>query len=373
MCSKNDTNTTITLDFGPLTVREWLLVAALGLIFLCGMIGNLLVIHAFGYKKTSRHTSSTERLILYLAIIDFFASIFNPLLFMYLTITRYIKWHFGYIGCKILPAFGPITTTASAGMLLLFAVDRYQAIGSPFQGELSPKTITNPTVIVIMISVLFNIHYIHAVELTKMYGCRVSQAESLHYGVPNCTLIVLRLSVFLFVFMYTHAKIFVALQKRNKSPSFDHRMADDRKSQSKQIIRCILIMGIVHLLLVFPRDILYFIYNMSWLVSTCGIRFGKKIVVVNVFTKLLQVANSCANVFIYSQMHLYYRKCLFKVLHSFGISSSKTFQMIQSNIWRYSQNSLKRKLRKANSKQDNISLEDMELYKEENQPLEENN
>ena len=332
MCGRNLTNTAIRLEFGRLNVKECLLAAALSLLFMCGVIGNALVIYAFGYKKKSRHTSSTEKLILYLAFIDFFASIFNPFLFMYLTITRYIKWHFGYIGCKILPAIGPITTTASAGILLLFAVDRYKAIASPFRGELSPKTITTTTIIVIIISVLCNVHYMYAVELTERYGCRVPRAESLQYGVPNCTLIVLRLSIFSSVFIYTHVKICLALQKSNKSPSLGRKMAKARKSQSKQIVRCILVMGIVHFFLVFPRDILYFTYNLSWLVSKCGIRFSKKIVLVNSFMKLLQVANSCANVFIYSQMHLYYRKHLLKMFQSFRFSSNKMFQMNQPHI-----------------------------------------
>ena len=332
MCDRNLTNATIGMEFGRLTVGEYLLAAALNLILMCGVIGNALVIYAFGYKKKSRQTSSTEKLILYLAFIDFFASIFNPFLFMYLTITRYVQWHFGYIGCKILPAFGPITTTASAGMLLLFAVDRYKAIASPFRGELPPKTITSSTIIIIIISVLCNVHYMYAVELTERYGCRVPRAESLQYGVPNCTLIVLRLSIFLFVFIFTHVKICLALQKSNKSPSLGRRMAKVRKSQSKQIVRCILVMGIVHFFLVFPRDILYLTYNLSWLVSKCGIRFSKKIVLVNAFMKLLQVSNSCANVFIYSQMHLYYRKRLLKMFQSFRFSSNKTFQMNQPNI-----------------------------------------
>lgn len=355
MCVRYETNTTVRMEFGRLTVRECLLAAALSIIFMCGVIGNALVIYAFGYKKKSRRTSSTEKLILYLAFIDLLASIFNPFLFMYLTITRYVKWHFGYIGCKILPAFGPITTTASAGILLLFAVDRYKAIASPFRGELSPKTVTTTTIIVIIISVLCNIHYMHAVELTESYGCRVPRAGSLPYGVPNCTLIILRLSTFLLVFIYTHVKICLALQKSNKSPSLSHRMAEKRKSQSKQIVRCILVMGVVHLFLVFPRDILYLIYNLSWLVSECGIRFSKKIVLINTFMKLLQVANSCANVFIYSQMHLYYRKRLLKIFQSFRISSNKMFQMNQPQLSHDSEDCLQGKEGKVKFLLNNVS------------------
>lgn len=312
------TNATSAITFGPLNVREWLLIASFSMIFLCGVIGNGLVIFIFGYKKKPKKSSSTERLIFYLAIIDFFASLFNPLLFMYLIVTRHKQWHFGHVGCKVIPAFGPITTTASAGMLLLFAVDRYRAIIYPFRGELSFQTITFSTIFIITISILSNIHYIYSIELTNKYGCRVPKANSLHYGLPNCALIVLRLSLFIFVFIYTHICISLVLRRRNRCPSFNHELATKRECESKKVTRCILIMSIVFLLLVFPREIFYLIYNFSWLVFTCGIRFTEEVVLINSFLKVLHTANSCANVFIYSHMHLYYRKHVLKFLWSIG-------------------------------------------------------
>ena len=369
MCFRNYTNVTITKEFGSLNAREWLLVTAFSLVFLCGVVGNSLVVYIFGYKKKSLHSSSTERLIFYLAVIDFFASIFNPLLYVYLTITRYVKWHFGYVGCKVLPAFGPITTTASAGMLLLFAVDRYRAIASPFQGELSPKTISIATIIIILVSILSNIHYLYSIEVTERFGCRVPSADNIQYGVPNCTIIIVRLFVFLIVFTYTHAQIFRTLQKRSRCSPFDHDLAKKREFQSKQIIRCILIMGIVHLFLVCPRDIMYLIYNLSWLVSTCGIRFSKEVVLVNVFMKVLQVSNSCANVFIYSHMHVYYRKCLFKVLRSLGLSGSRMFQTIQSYILPNMEISHEDEHTKVNFLEHNVEEEDIDKNMEDEEKL----
>lgn len=348
-------NTTSAIAFGPLTVREWLLITAFSIIFLCGVIGNGLVIFIFGYKKKPKKSASTERLILYLAIIDFFASLFNPLLFTYLIVTRHKQWHFGYVGCKIIPAFGPITTTASAGMLLLFAVDRYRAIIYPFRGELSLKTIKFSTIFIFIISILSNIHYIYSIELTSSYGCRVPMANSLQYGLPNCTLIVLRLSLFIFVFIYTHVYISLVLRRRNRCPSFNHELATKRECESKKVTRCILIMIIVFLLLVFPREIFYLIYNLSWLVFTCGIRFTEEIVSVNSFLKVLHTANSCANVFIYSHMHLYYRKHVLNFLWSIGpfcvvfvnsdirLSSQKPYKGV-NNKRRYFDSSVSEKL-----------------------------
>ena len=326
-------NETVTIVFGSLNTREYLLVVAYSMILLCGVLGNALVIYIFGYKKKSQQTLSTEKLIFYLAVIDFFASLFNPVQFIYLTITRYKQWHFGYVGCKIIPAFGPITTTASAGMLLLFAVDRYRAIVFPFQGELAPKSINITTSLVITISVLTNIHYMYALKITDNFGCRVPHAENILYGMPNCVFIVLRLSIYLLVFTYTHLGIYLALQRGNRCFSLDQGLVIKRECQSKRIIRCVFIMGLVFLLLVFPREALYLIYNLSWLTSTCGIKFTLEIVLANSFLKVLKTANSCANVFIYSHMHVYYRKQVLKVIRSFGVSSTRLFQMIYSHLW----------------------------------------
>ena len=128
-------------------------------------------------------------------------------------------------------------------------------------------------------------------------------------------------------------------------------------------------MGIVHLFLVCPRDIMYLIYNLSWLVSTCGIRFSKEVVLVNVFMKVLQVSNSCANVFIYSHMHVYYRKCVFKVLRTLGLSGSRMFQTIQSYILPNMEHSHEDKHTKFNFLEHNVEEEDIDKNMEDEEKL----
>lgn len=283
--------------------------------------------------------------------------------FIYLTITRYKQWHFGYVGCKIIPAFGPITTTASAGMLLLFAADRYRAIVFRFQGELAPKSINIATSLVITISILTNIHYMYALKITDNFGCRVPHAENILYGMPNCVFIVLRLSIYLLVFTYTHLGIYLALQRGNRCFSLDQGLVIKRKCQSKRIIRCVFIMGLVFLLLVFPREALYLIYNLSWLTSTCGIKFTKEIVLANSFLKVLQTANSCANVFIYSHMHVYYRKQVLKVIRSFGVSSTRLFQMIYFHLWHNLEHGQDVVTKRIKLHESNISEEHMDKNK----------
>ena len=122
-------------------------------------------------------------------------------------------------------------------------------------------------------------------------------------------------------------------------------------------------MGLVFLLLVFPREALYLIYNLSWLTSTCGIKFTKEIVLANSFLKVLQTANSCANVFIYSHMHVYYRKQVLKVIRSFGVSSTRLFQMIYFHLWHNLEHGQDVVTKRIKLHESNISEEHMDKNK----------
>ena len=314
--------------FVPLKVEEWLLILAFCVILVSGTLGNILVIFVFGYKKKSKTRSTTEWLILYLGIIDLFASIFNPPLFIYWTVTRYqSKWPFGRLGCKILPALGPITTSASAGILLIFAIDRYMAIVSPFAGQLNWRTITVAAVIDVFLSVLSYFHYMYMLILDSNGYCYVPHVERLEYGVPNCLLIILRLLIFLIIFIYTNSRIFIVL-RRNEFSSTVTEQRGRRHKQSKRIIRVLLTMGIVFFILVFPRELFYLVYNMSWIVTYPGLSYNATTLLVNSWLKVFHTANSCANVFIYSHMQTYYRRQIFKVLHFFGCCKKRMERLL---------------------------------------------
>ena len=303
----------------PVTVGDWLLVVAFLLIISTGVVGNALVCYVFGYKKKSRRRSTTEWLILYLGIIDLMSSTFNPSLYIYWTVTHYRSWHFGYIGCKILPALGPIMTSASAGVLLIFALDRYLAIVSPFYGQITWKTITAALVVNIVLSVLCYTHYIYGLEYFPEDNgyCFVPDVQSLAYGVPNCLFIILRLTIFAMVFTFTNVRIFVALRKRQETSTLKE-LRKTRYNSTKRIMKVLLIMGIVFIVLVFPREIFYLVYNLSWLVSKNGMRFSPKVLEINSWMKVLHTANSCANVFIYSHMQTLYRKQILKLFYFLG-------------------------------------------------------
>ena len=310
-------NQTTTEDnvLSNITLEEWLLIAAFILIILIGGFGNILVIYVFGCGRKTKVRSSTEWLILYLGIIDLLSSLFNPSLYIYWTVTDF-KWHFGFVGCKVLPAIGPITTTTSSAFLLIFAVDRYLAIVSPFRGHLSWKSITIACVAAIIVSILSYLHYIYFLELSADNKCGVANAGNKEYGIPNCTLVILRLFIFAFVFTYTNYMIFTKLNSNEKLPK---DLREKRVRQSRGIMRILLSMGVVFVFLVYPRELFYLMFNMSWLIRKEGIIDFQIALQINAWLKVMHTSNSCANIFIYAHMQSRFRRSILTVLFKVGL------------------------------------------------------
>ena len=109
-------------------------------IFLIGVIGNLMVIYIFGVKP-GKSRKRFESFLLTLGVIDLISSIIVPFPFVYLTVTDYQVWHFGKLGCKIIPSFLQISVTVSQGVLIMISYERYQAIVHPLSIRLTAKKI----------------------------------------------------------------------------------------------------------------------------------------------------------------------------------------------------------------------------------------
>jgi len=294
-----------------MTIQDWCLVAIFLIIMISGVVGNLLVIYVFGNKKDKR---STEFLIFYLGIIDLMTSIFNPPLNIYWILTHFEKWHFGALGCKILPAIGPTMTTASGWVLLIFAVERYCAIVTPFSSRFSPMSIKIACLASVLGSAAMYVHYINSLQM--QYGmCYVPDVKVPEYGYPNCIFIIIRLLAFILIFSSTNIQIYRTLRKNELSFSAKE-LRETRTRQSKRIMRILNVMGIVFVVLVFPRELLYLIYNMSDLIhqDSGGVYFGLWVVQLNSWLKVMHTSNSCANIFIYANMQDTYKRQIRKIL-----------------------------------------------------------
>ena len=86
---------------------------------------------------------------------------------------------------------------------------------------------------------------------------------------------------------------------------------------SKKTLNVRLTMSVVFFLLVLPKEILYLVYILSWMIKEKGIEYNSQLVEVNSWLKVIHTANSCANVFIYSQMHRVYRRQISRFLCQF--------------------------------------------------------
>ncbi|XP_065643161.1 bombesin receptor subtype-3 [Hydra vulgaris] len=285
-----------------------LLVIAFTLILSIGVVGNAFVIYTFGVKLKSNHRSTTELLTLYLGVIDLLSSFLNPSFFIYLTIIDYRRWHFGKIGCKIIPTLGPIMTSISSGLLLILAIDRYLAVVTPFRRKLTHTNVTIAFIINIFLSIISYTHYAFALNFDpKSKKCGFPDGSLYSFGIPNCIFIILRLSIFATVFSFTNIKIFQVLKKCNVNLKRIEDQ-DERFQKLKKIMVILLTMGVVFTLLIFPRELFYLYYNiLCFKTKNCkepSVTSNE----INSWLKVAHTANSCANVFIYSHMLTVYRK-----------------------------------------------------------------
>ncbi|XP_047144063.1 somatostatin receptor type 2 isoform X2 [Hydra vulgaris] len=307
--------------FSLMRPSEWALCTTFGIIFLIGVVGNASVIYEFGFKKKSKQRLTADCLILYLGIADFLSLLFNPLLYIYFTVTRYQQWHFGSYGCKIIPAIGQIMSSISIGVLLIFAVDRYLAITSPIKGSaLSKRTVTLACIIDVILTICLYLHYMLALKLHSNHNgglyCSVPSVKSLYYSISKCLLVFFRFLMCVLVYIFTTVQILLTVKKSRKILVFS-KQRKKLQEDYKKTAYMLFMMCLVFFFLVFPREIFHLTYVLSWMVKEKGILYTPILVELNAWLKVLTIANSCANVLIYSRVQKIYFKEFFKYFGKF--------------------------------------------------------
>lgn len=288
----------------PLSLSNKFEVMAFTSILVIGVCGNAYVIYLFGY--TFKKRTITETMLIYLAFVDLFASLINPLLYIYWISTRYSRWDFGELACKILPPVGPISTTASSAIIMIICIDRYRSIVTPFKNRFTERHVHILCVIAILSSVAFYSYYISALSVSSNGRCVVQSVDSQAYSIPNITITLLCDVTFILVFIPTNIRIFTHL-KLSKELQSDVRYWEKRKRANHKVMYMLLTVGVAFALLVFPKDILHITYTMSWEFPP-GIAHTTLILSLNSWFKVMQVSNSCVNIFIYSKLHGRFRR-----------------------------------------------------------------
>ena len=305
-CNNSDISTepdVSTKKTGPLTVSNILAITAFVLVLLIGTLGNAYVIYTF--TITFKKRTVTETMLIYLAFVDLFASLINPLLYIYWITTRFSRWDFGIIGCKILPPVGPISTTASSAIIIIIFIDRYRSIVTPFRTRISKLQVHIICNIGILTSVVFYSYYISALSVNKDGKCQVQEVDTLAYSIPNVAVTLLWDLAFIIIFIPTNIRIFTHL-KLSRELQSDILYSKARKRENRKVMRILLTVGVVFAMLVFPKDILHLAFTISWMFPN-GIERSPVLLTLNSWFKVLQVSNSCVNIFIYSKMHNRFR------------------------------------------------------------------
>ncbi|XP_065644144.1 tachykinin-like peptides receptor 86C [Hydra vulgaris] len=263
--------------------------------FIFGTIGNGLILFYFRVKYKPRgiiieNRIITEYLFSMLALVDFFAAALNPVLYMYWIVTDY-KWYLGYWSCKILVPLGTVATTISGGIIAVLSFDRHRAIVYPFKRNFKLSHVKISLLFVLFYALIINIYYSINISL-KDSKCMVVDPSNKAYSIPTIIYFLVNDCTLLSVICFSNYRIVLKTMDCKR---------EDRKD-NRRIIRLLIVITFVFFLLTLPRDVLHFVYLMSWIVGS-GINSSKTLLDLNSFLKVINVSNSCVNPIIFYAMH----------------------------------------------------------------------
>ena len=305
-----------------------LLLVSLCLIMLIGIVGNSLVCYYFGWKIRGGRTIP-DQLFLYLGVVDLLSSIINPATYIYFELTRYKRWDFGVVGCKVLVPFGPISTLMSALLIQIITVDRYLVIVNPL-GRTHGRGCINVSVLVAFaLSVACNCSYIMMLQVVPGKTCIVEDVSDKSYSIPAVTFLLLQDITFISVIVFTNTAISLRLTRKDALSTSETGLQQSIIRRQK-LFRLLLTMAVIFLVLVLPRDLLQLSYTFSWM-GRLGIKYDYSLVQLNTVLKILYTSNSCANVFIYSKMHSKFRGSLRLFICRKAVAKNRPSAMEQAN------------------------------------------
>ena len=294
-----------------LDTKDKILISAFCLIFFIGVFGNLLVCYIFKFK-TRKRLSTMEKLILYLAVADLVSSITNPTMFIYWTVTKHKAWHFGDVGCKILPSLTRITVSFTIGIILIITIDRCRVICQPFEAQFKHYHIVIAISVTFVLSVMSDLPYTIYQEVNPLSTCQVPNTEIPGFAYPIISIYILRDIFFVLIFSISTYFIYRELYEEEHLQTLQNQ---NHLKKTKRVMIMLITMAILFTLLVFPRDILHVSFMISWL-SPPGIPYTKAFLDINSFLKILHMCNSICNPFIYARLHGNFRRRLIRLTKS---------------------------------------------------------
>lgn len=122
-CTSSNEDSFTPFDFAEPEAMRWLRIVAYGLVFLFGVLGNLMVVLAFRQPKMR---TVPNLFISNLAVADGVVSFVNvPLVALHAHLSY---WPYGEFLCKLLPFLQGVSLVASVGTMMAISIDRYMVI-----------------------------------------------------------------------------------------------------------------------------------------------------------------------------------------------------------------------------------------------------
>ena len=291
------------------------------LIFIIGVSGNLLVCRYF--KLDNKRIKHLQLLIFYLGIADLCASITNPVLFIYFQLTHYKAWHFGVIGCKLVPMTWRMFTSISFGIIMYINIDRCLALKFPFRKPPTKRQVNIVVGLICIVSVLMETPYLVYADVKRNkheVTCNVPQVSTTGYAYPRLSIIITRDLLYIAVFITSFVIIKAELADADKE-SGRGRIARvsqiARHQENKRVLKMLLAVAAGFVVSVFPRELLHIVYTISWLgPSGDGIRQTTALNHINTLLTSLMCCNTICNVIIYAKLHRKFRFIVFSTVFS---------------------------------------------------------
>ena len=285
--------------------KDTVLIVCFCLIFVVGVTGNLLVCYVFKIRAKAP-LSVMETLICYLALFDLLSSIINPAMYIYWTVTYRERWHFGLAGCIILSSSTRIFLNMSFGIIIIIALDRYFLIVKPFGIQFTQKTVRLLVGIVLAASILMDLPYILFKQVNSKYNCRVPPNTGEKFIYPRAITLLLRDVAFACILGITVYCIRKVLYDKERNETLQQM---GQVMRYRKIVHLLETIAVMFMFLVFPHDLFHVIYMFSQL-HPPRIPYTVTVLHINSALKILHMANSVVNVFIYAKLHSQFRHTL---------------------------------------------------------------
>ena len=223
--------------------------------------------------------------------------------------TRHSAWHFGQLFCKVLPSLTRITVSLSIGIILIITIDRCQVICNPFHRQYTKLQINLLIAITVLLSIGFDLPHIIHHRIGPSETCRVQSIRDIKFAYPAVALLIFRDFLFILTFSVTVSLIYKQLYNAKRKRALKEQ---NHHIKSKRIVFMLLVMAVLFIVMVFPRDLFQLVFLITWL-RPPGITFNKTLLEINSFLKVLHMCNSLCNIFIYAQLHDKFRRRLLRL------------------------------------------------------------